>query len=117
MLVCSMEWVEVQNSRSKSGDEIRTLDLLRCRQHSEGMDITSEEESFLKDLVKASRQRIHQVKWVDRDGTQRLTALNQADFARVNALASQQKLSAAELLRKAAFIPVTKRQDEPKNSP
>jgi len=72
------------------------------------MEFSSEEEALLKDLVKGSRQRIHQVKWVDRDGTQRLTVLSQADSTKVNDIARRLKLSPAEVLRKAAFIPVAK---------
>ena len=34
-----------------------------------------DEAQFLRDLVKASRQRIHHIKWTDRDGTARLTTL------------------------------------------
>ena len=43
------------------------------------MSFVPDEEEFLKALVKSSRQRIHSVKWVDRDGTQRVTMLSQAN--------------------------------------
>ncbi len=72
------------------------------------MNVTNEEETFLKDLVKASRQKIHQVKWVDRDGSQRLTVLSQAESTKLNAIARFEKVSAAEVLRQAAHIPVSK---------
>ncbi|MFA5263266.1 MAG: hypothetical protein WC378_05530 [Opitutaceae bacterium] len=72
------------------------------------MDIVTDEETFLRDLVKGSRQRIHQVKWIDRDGTQRLTALSQADFTRLHTIAQRQRRAPAEVLRQAAHIPVAK---------
>jgi len=72
------------------------------------MQLVPEEEELLKALVKSARQRIHQVKWVDRDGTQRLTLLSQAEFAQVNAVARRLKLNPSETLRQAAHIPVSK---------
>ena len=77
------------------------------------MDIVTEEEVFLKGLVKSARQRIHQIKWVDRDGTQRLTTLSQAELAQVNSIAQRNKLNTAEVLRQAAHIPVTKPPAQP----
>ncbi len=65
-----------------------------------------DEAQFLRDLVKASRQRIIHVKWLDRDGTERLTVLSQAESTRLNAIAHARKLSKAEVLRQAAHIPV-----------
>ncbi len=41
------------------------------------MDLPDDEQAFLRDLVKASRQKIHSVKWIDRDGTDRQTTLTQ----------------------------------------
>lgn len=72
------------------------------------MNLSTEDESFLKDLVKVSRQRVHQIKWTDRDGTARLTVLNAVDNTRVCNLARQLKSSPAEVLRQVAFIPVAK---------
>jgi len=72
------------------------------------MDTENDELIFLRDLVKASRQKIHQVKWVDRDGTERLTMLNQAELTRLNAIARGQKKSNSEVLRQAAHIPVAR---------
>jgi hypothetical protein len=72
------------------------------------MDLIDDEQSFLRDLVKASRQKIHVVKWVDRDGTDRLTTLTQAEIVRLNTIASRLKISKNEALRQAAHIPVTK---------
>ena len=43
------------------------------------MDLPEDEQSFLRDLVKASRQKTHVVKWIDRDGTDRQTVLSQAE--------------------------------------
>ena len=83
------------------------LDLGGARQLDRAMSNPSEDETiFLKDLVKASRQRVHQVKWVDRDGTDRLTVLTPAEATRLNAIAHARKISKSEVLRQAAHIPV-----------
>ncbi len=72
------------------------------------MDLSDDQQAFLRDLVKASRQRSQHVTWTDRDGTKRLTALNPADAARLAQLARQLKLSPGETLRQAAHIPVSR---------
>jgi len=72
------------------------------------MDLPDDEQSFLRDLVKASRQKIHVVKWIDRDGSDRQTVLNQAEVVRLNTIASRLKISKNEVLRQAAHIPVAK---------
>ena len=72
------------------------------------MEPSDDEQTFLRDLVKASRQKIHHVKWLDRDGTERLTVLNQAEVARLNAIAARLKVSKSETLRQAAHVPVAK---------
>lgn len=72
------------------------------------MDLPEDEQAFLRDLVKAARQKIHHVKWVDRDGSERQTTLTAAEAARLNALAHRLHLSKPELLRQAAHIPVVK---------
>jgi hypothetical protein len=72
------------------------------------MDLPEDEQSFLRDLVKASRQKIHLVKWVDRDGTDRQTVLSQTEVVKLNTIASKLKISKNELLRQAAHIPVAK---------
>jgi hypothetical protein len=72
------------------------------------MNLSPEEMTFVRDLVKASRQRIHHVKWTDRDGTERLTALNAAEAAQVNQLAHRLGVAKGELLRQAAHIPNAK---------
>lgn len=72
------------------------------------MDFLDDEQPFLRDLVKLSRQKIHSVKWVDRDGSARQTMLTQAEVVRLNTIASRLKISKNEALRHAAHIPVAK---------
>ena len=72
------------------------------------MDLPDDEQAFLRDLVKASRQKIHAVKWVDRDGSDRQTTLTQAEAVRLNTIASRLGTSKSELLHRAAHIPVAK---------
>ena len=72
------------------------------------MNLPESEQTFLRDVVKASRQRTQLVTWRDRDGTERRTALTQAEATRLNALARQLGVSPPELLRQAAHIPVAK---------
>jgi len=72
------------------------------------MDIPDNEPIFLRDLVKASRQKPHHVKWIDRDGTERQTALSQPEVVRLNTIASRLGVSKAEVLRRAAHVPVEK---------
>jgi hypothetical protein len=72
------------------------------------MDLPDDEQAFLRDLVKASRQKIHSVKWVDRDGTGRQTTLTPAEAVRLNTIAGRLKTSKEEILRQAAHIPVAK---------
>lgn len=72
------------------------------------MDLPDDELTFLRDLVKSSRQRTIHMKWVDRDGTARVTALSQAEAVRLNAAAQRLKLSPSETLRQAAHIPNTR---------
>ncbi len=70
------------------------------------MDLPADELVFLRDLVKASRQRIQHLTWTDRDGTKRLTAVTAAEGAKLQAIAQRLKLSREALLRQAAHIPV-----------
>ena len=72
------------------------------------MNLPDDEQTFLRDLVKASRQKIYLVKWTDRDGTERQTTLTQAEATRLNAIAQRQAISKVELMRQAAHIPVAK---------
>lgn len=73
------------------------------------MDFPDDEKIFLRDLVKASRQKIHLVKWTDRDGTERQTALTQAEATRLNVIAHRLGVAKPELMRQAAHIPVEKK--------
>jgi hypothetical protein len=72
------------------------------------MDLPDDELTFLRDLVKSSRQRTVHVKWVDRDGSARITALSQAEAVRLNAVAERLRLSASETLRQAAHVPAVR---------
>lgn len=72
------------------------------------MDLPDDELGFLRDLVKASRQRTEHVTWTDRDGVKRLTALTQAEALRISGIAQRLKLSKGEVLRQAAHIPVAR---------
>ncbi len=72
------------------------------------MEFSDDEQLFLRDLVKASRQKIHLVKWTDRDGTDRQTVLTAAEATRLNTIAHRLGLSKPELMRQAAHIPVAK---------
>ena len=81
------------------------------------MNLPEDELVFLRDLVKASRQKIHLVKWVDRDGTDRQTVLTQAEAARLNAIAQRLGTNKVELMRQAAHIPVAKAKPAPAAAP
>lgn len=70
------------------------------------MDLPADELVFLRDLVKASRQRVQHLTWTDRDGTKRLTAVTAAEGAKLQAIAQRLQLSREALLRQAAHIPV-----------
>jgi hypothetical protein len=72
------------------------------------MDIPIDEQAFLRDLVKGSRQKPHLVPWIDRDGVGRHTVLSPADVVRLNKIASSLGVSKAEVLRRAAHVPVEK---------
>ena len=80
------------------------------------MNLPDDEQAFLRDLVKASRQKIHHVKWVDRDGSERQTTLTQTEAARLNVIAHRLGISKPELMRQAAHLPVAKPRD-PKAAP
>ncbi len=72
------------------------------------MDLHDDEAAFLRDLVKAARQKVHHVKWTDRDGTDRQTVLSQSEAVRLNTIAARLKVSKSEVLRQAAHVPVTR---------
>ena len=68
-----------------------------------------DDETFLRALIKSSRQRVVHLRWTDRDGTARLTALTSAEATRVQTLARSRGLPNAEaLLRTAAHQPAGK---------
>jgi hypothetical protein len=81
------------------------------------MDIDEDEKAFLRDLVKVSRQKIHHVKWVDRDGTHRETSLSQPEVVRLNKIAAQLRVSKSEVMRQAAHVPVAKLPPRPPAGP
>jgi len=72
------------------------------------MDLPDDDQLFLRDLVKISRQKPHHIAWVDRDGTERITTASQTDIVRINKLAHRLHISKKELMRQAAHIPVGK---------
>jgi hypothetical protein len=72
------------------------------------MEIPEDEQIFLRDLVKVSRQKTVRVQWVDRDGTTRVTPLSQAESARLKEIAFRLGTAPAEVLRRAAHVPVPK---------
>jgi hypothetical protein len=72
------------------------------------MDIPEDEQAFLGGLVKVSRQKLHHVKWVDRDGVDRQTALSQPEVVRLNTIAGRLGVSKSEVLRRAAHVPVSR---------
>jgi hypothetical protein len=81
------------------------------------MHLPEDDLTFLRDLVKTSRQRSQGVNWVDRDGTKRQTTLNAAEATRLNGLAHRRGVSTAELLRQAAHLPVARvRPAEPEST-
>lgn len=65
----------------------------------------ADDESFLRALVKSSRQRTVHLRWTDRDGSARLTAVTSPEATRLNALARARGLSAEALLRDIAHQP------------
>jgi hypothetical protein len=84
------------------------LDLGHARALRAGVNTPEDDQTFLKNLVKASRQKVHHVQWKDRDGTPRQTALSQPEVVRLNIIAAQEHISKGEVLRRAAHIPVEK---------
>jgi phosphoribosylaminoimidazole (AIR) synthetase len=44
------------------------------------LDLPEDEQAFLRDFVKTSWQKPHVFAWVNRDGTQRQTALRQTNM-------------------------------------
>lgn len=73
------------------------------------MNLPDAEQDFLRDLVKTSRQRHHHVRWIDRDGSERVTTLSQTDVVRLNKLAHELGIGKDALLRQAAHLPAARR--------
>ena len=69
------------------------------------MNLPEPEQLFLRDLVKGSRQRLHHVRWLDRDGSERITTLSQADDVRLGAIARHLGVGKEAVLRQAAHLP------------
>jgi hypothetical protein len=80
------------------------------------METPDDEPTFLRDIIKATRQRPVQVPWTDRDGSARHTALTLPEAARLNTIARRLKVSPGEVLRQTAHIPVPK-PDRPRVPP
>ena len=75
----------------------------------EGVNNLSEEEvGFLKELVKAARQKPYSVAWKDRDGSDRVTVMCPTEATKVNVLAQRLGVGKAEVLRQAAHVPAAK---------
>ncbi len=73
------------------------------------MEIPTADQDFLRELVKVSRQKHHHVTWVDRDGTDRVTTVNQTEVVRLNALAQRLRIGKSELMHQAAHLPVARK--------
>ncbi len=72
------------------------------------MNLSEADQDFLRDLVKTSRQRSHNVSWTDRDGTARTTTLTPAEASRLNAVAHTLGVSKDAALRQSTFWPAKK---------
>jgi len=81
------------------------------------MDFLENEQQLLRDLVKAARQKTIHIKWVDRDGTPRLSTLIPAEAATINKIAHRLGISSQEVLRRGAHIPVAREPAAKKTPP
>lgn len=79
------------------------------------MNLPSADLDFLRALVKTARQRPQHVRWVDRDGTTRITTLSADDAKRVQELARQLGVAPDALLRRAAELPALRAADKPRD--
>ncbi len=77
------------------------------------MNLAPDDDTFLRTLIKGSRQRTVHVKWTDRDGTARVTTLLPAEASRVNTLARALGLAPEALLREAAHLPAAGKTPPP----
>lgn len=78
------------------------------------MNLATADLDFLRTLVKTSRQRPLHVRWVDRDGTPRVTTLSPEEAKRVSALAQQLAVTHEVLLRRAADLPALRNPEKPR---
>lgn len=76
------------------------------------MNLSDADQDFLRDLIKTARQRPHHVRWIDRDGVERMTTLSPADATRLNALAHELHLTKDALLRQATHLPAKPKTDQ-----
>lgn len=76
------------------------------------MQLPPPDLDFLRALVKTSRQRPHHVRWVDRDGTARVTTLSAEDAWRVGELARKVGVGTDALLRRAAELPALGKSEQ-----
>ncbi len=79
------------------------------------MNSPEDEAAFLRDLVKSARQRTLFVHWKDRDGSNRITALTNAEAVRLNIIAQREGVAKEEIMKRAAHVPVAK--SAPKSEP
>ena len=77
-----------------------------------GMQLPPLDLDFLRALVKTARQRPQHVRWIDRDGSVRVTTLSLEDAKRVNELARQLGVAPEVLLRRAAELPALRSADK-----
>ena len=78
------------------------------------MNLATADLDFLRTLVKTARQRPLHVRWVDRDGTPRLTTLSAEEAKRVDTLARQLAVPNDVLLRRAAELPALRNPEKGK---
>jgi hypothetical protein len=76
------------------------------------MNLPAADLDFLRSLVKTARQRPHHVRWVDRDGTARVTTLSAEEAKRVYDLAHRLSVAHDVLLRRAAELPALRNPDK-----
>lgn len=80
------------------------------------MNLPPDDLEFLRALVKTTRQRPQHVRWVDRDGTARVTTLSAEDAKRIHELARQMGVANDVLLRRAAELPALRNPAKSANS-
>ena len=76
------------------------------------MNFPTADLDFLRTLVKTARQRPDHVRWIDRDGTARITTLSAEDAKHVNELARQLGVAPDVLLRRAAELPALRNAEK-----